>query len=55
MRQLPKLLSLAFTYRCKENDVEIRYIHLGKPNQNVFIERINRLYREEVLNAYHLK
>jgi putative transposase len=48
----PELLSLAFTTWCEENDVEIRYIQPGKPNQNAFIERFNRTYREEVLSAY---
>ncbi|MBI5673889.1 MAG: transposase [Nitrospirae bacterium] len=28
------------------------YTHPGKPDQNVCIERFNRTYQTEVLNAY---
>jgi putative transposase len=48
----PELLSEVFVSRCKENGIGIRYIQSGKPNQNAFIERFNRTYRDEVLNAY---
>ena len=48
----PELLSEVFVIWCEENGIEIRYIQPGKPNQNAFIERFNRTYREEVLDAY---
>jgi len=48
----PERLSEVCVSWCEENGVEIRYIQPGKPNQNAFIERFNRTYREEVLDAY---
>ena len=48
----PELTSYAFTEWCKAQDIELRFIQPGKPDQNAFIERFNRSYREEVLNAY---
>jgi putative transposase len=48
----PELTSQTFMDWCQQRDIEIRYIQPGKPDQNAFIERFNRTYREEVLNAY---
>ena len=46
------MISQAFVDWCETNEVEIRYIQPGKPNQNAYIERFNRTYREEVLDAH---
>jgi len=48
----PELTSQIFVDWCQDHGVEIRYIQPGKPNQNAFIERFNRTYREEVLSNY---
>ena len=48
----PELVSQVLVDWCEENDVELRHIQPGKPNQNAYIERFNRTYREEVLNAH---
>ena len=48
----PEFLGEAFTEWAQENGMFIQYIQPGKPNQNAFIERFNRTYREEVLDVY---
>ncbi len=47
-----ELTSEAFTAWCKTQHIELRFIQPGKPDQNAYIERFNRTYREEGLNAY---
>ena len=48
----PEFLSQAFTDWCAAKGIKILYIQPGKPDQNAYIERFNRTYREEVLSAY---
>jgi putative transposase len=48
----PELISTEFVAWCERRGVEPRYIQPGKPDQNAYIERFNRSFREEVLNAY---
>ena len=47
----PELTAESFTEWAKEQGIELRFIQPGKPNQNAFIERFNKSFREEVLNA----
>src|SRR6202790_5882097 len=37
---------------CKEQNIELRFIQPGKPDQNAYVECFNRSYREEVPSAY---
>ena len=48
----PEYLSQIFADWCRHNSVTLNYIQPGKPNQNAYIERFNRTYRHEVLDAY---
>lgn len=35
-----------------ERGIQIKFIEKGKPHQNGYMERFNRSFREEVLDAY---
>lgn len=48
----PEFLSSEFVTWAESAGMLIHYIQPGEPNQNAYIERFNRTYREEVLNLY---
>jgi putative transposase len=48
----PELLAQVFVDWCTAHSIAVRYIQPGKPDQNAYIERFNRSYREEILDAY---
>jgi len=48
----PEFLSQVLADWAKEKHVLIQHIQPGKPNQNAYIERFNRTYRNEVLDLY---
>ena len=50
----PELTAETFVEWCTAQRIAIGYIQPGKPDQNAFIERFNRTFRQEVLDAYLL-
>ena len=48
----PEFTAQPFVEWCAEHGVATLYIQPGKPDQNAYIERFNRSYRTEVLNAH---
>lgn len=48
----PEFLSGAFVAWAESNGMTIQYIQPGEPNQNAYIERFNRTYRNELLDLY---
>lgn len=48
----PEFTSQQFVTWCQAHGIELRYIQPGKPDQNAFIERFNRTYRDEILDAH---
>jgi putative transposase len=48
----PELTAIALTRWCAQRQIAVQYIQPGKPQQNAYIERFNRSYRTEVLDAY---
>jgi hypothetical protein len=48
----PEFTAQPFVDWCAEHGIACHYIQPGKPDQNAYIERFNRTYRTEVLNAH---
>jgi putative transposase len=48
----PEMTSHEFTEWAAARGIALNYIEPGEPNQNAYIERFNRTYRHEVLDAY---
>lgn len=48
----PEFLSSELVTWAESAGVTILYIQPGEPNQNAYVERFNRTYRQEVLNLY---
>ena len=48
----PEFISHRLENWAREHNIELIHIQPGKPAQNAYIERFNRTYREDILNAY---
>ena len=48
----PEFTSLEFSSWCKAQAIVVQYIQPGRPMQNAFIERFNRTFRQDVLDAH---
>lgn len=48
----PEFTSKDFELWAKDNQITIQYIQPGRPMQNGYVERFNRIYRDAVLDAY---
>ncbi len=48
----PELISHRLEAWAKDHGTELAHIQPGKPAQNAYIERFNRTFREDVLDAY---
>jgi putative transposase len=48
----PEFTSKDLELWAKDNEIQIQFIQPGKPMQNGYIERFNRIYRESILDAY---
>lgn len=48
----PEFISSVLVSFCEKNEIKLKHIQSGKPVQNAFIERFNRTFREDVLDAY---
>ena len=49
----PEFISKIFMNWCEKNFIEIKYTQPGKPMQNGYIERFNRFFREDILDAFY--
>lgn len=48
----PEFISNALVEFCQAKEIVLKYIQPGKPTQNAYVERFNRSFREDILDAY---
>lgn len=48
----PEFISKNLKKYCECKQIKLEYINPGKPTQNAYVERFNRHFREDILDAY---
>ena len=48
----PEFISNQLRKWCNHKHIKLKFIQPGKPAQNAYIERFNRIFREDILDAY---
>src|SRR5690606_10337638 len=51
----PEFISKRLAEWCEKKQIEQKFIQPGNPMQNGYNERLNRTYREDILDAYFLE
>lgn len=51
----PEFISKEFREWCAAREIDIHFIQPGRPMQNGYIERFNRTFRENILDAHLFK
>jgi putative transposase len=47
-----EFIAKVFQKWCSDQTIQLQFIQPGKPMQNAYVERFNRFFREDVLDAY---
>ncbi len=48
----PEFISKVLQHWADDNQIRLKHIQPGSPTQNAYVERFNRFFREDVLDAY---
>lgn len=51
----PEFIAHDMELWAEDREIDLKFIQKGKPNQNGYVERFNRTFREEVLGAFNFR